>query len=107
MDTEPKRTNDISIKRILIVAAFIGLGCFLLAGLPQYFPDHVDIIARLAATLAFAVVIVVVHHNFSASRRSDRKPAPAATATGRYATVTRILVVWLVLFLLNTFFFAF
>ncbi len=105
MNTEPKRSEDISIKRILIVAALIGLGCFLLVGLPQYFPDHADIIARLFATLAFAVVIVVVQHNFSASRRSDRNQATAPTP-GRYATATRILVVWLILFLLNTFFFA-
>ncbi len=105
MDTEPKSTKDVSIKRILIVAALMGLGGFLLVGLPQYFPDHADIIARLVATLAFAVVIVVVQHNFSASRRSDRNQATAPTP-GRYATATRILVVWVILFLVNTLFFS-
>ncbi len=105
MDTEPKSTKDVSIKRILIVAALLGLGGFLLVGLPQYFPDHADIIARLVATLAFAVVIVVVHDNVSASRRSDRDRT-TASVTGRYATATRILVVWVILFLVNTLFFS-
>ncbi len=105
MDTEPKRTKDVSIKRILILAALMGLGGFLLVGLPRYFPDHADIIARLVATLAFAVVIVVVQDNVSASRRSDRDPK-TASVTGRYATGTRILMIWVILFLLNTLFFA-
>ena len=105
MDTEPKSTKDVSIKRILIVAALLGLGGFLLVGLSQYFPDHADIIARLVATQAFAVVIVVVHDNVSASRRSDRDRT-TASVTGRYATATRILVVWVILFLVNTLFFS-
>ncbi len=105
MDTEPKSNKDVPIKRILLVAALIGLGGFLLVGLPQYFPDLADIIARLAATLAFAVVIVVGQHSVFASRRSDRDRT-TASFTSRHATATRILVIWLILFLLNTLFFA-
>ena len=103
MKSEPKNISDISIGRILAVVVLFGLTCLLLTAFFLYFPDHAAILGRLVATLAFAVVIVRVHQNLTASNR--RKASDATESRPRrYAAIKRILLVWLALFLLNSVF---
>lgn len=104
MASDPKDVKDISVSRILIVVLVLGSVFFLLTSISTYFPDHFDIIGRLAATLVCSVIVVKMHRNFDNSNRRNEEESRIDVPINRYATLKRILVVWLALFILNTVF---
>ena len=97
--------KDDAVKRVLIIFLVFGLVCFLPAVVRTYWPDYTAIIWRLVVTLVFAVVIVMVHRKVDTSRGRREDPVPGE-APWRHIAVRRILLLWLILFLLNTFFLA-
>ena len=103
MNDGKQAPKDDAVKRALILFVVFGLVCFLPAMVLAYLPDHTDIVGRLVVTLVSAVIIVTVHRKIAASRRRP-EDAPPFTAPRRAAAVKRILLLWLILFLLNTLF---
>jgi hypothetical protein len=106
MPTDPRKAKVLSGPRI--IATILGLAAliFLLVWLFLYFPDVATIIGRLLGTLAMAVVIVTLHRRLAPPDRRGDKSSAISAPTTRAATIQRILVVWLVLFVFNTLFFA-
>ncbi|MDJ0721405.1 MAG: hypothetical protein QNJ04_07235 [Desulfobacterales bacterium] len=97
--------KDDAVRRVLIIFLVFGLVCSLPAIVRTYLPDYTAIVWRLVVTLVFAVVIVMVHRKVDASRRRREDPVPGA-APWRRVALRRILLLWLILFLLNTLFLA-
>ncbi len=105
MDNGQSGRKDDAVKRTLIIFFVFGLVCFLPTVVLTYLPDHTDIFWRMVVTLVFAMVIVTVHHRMGKSKRRP-EDGPSDAAPRRYVAVKRILLLWLILFILNTLFLA-
>jgi hypothetical protein len=106
MENDPHKAPDLSTPRIIVSILGLAVLFFLLAYIFLYFPSLAQIIGRLLATLVMAVIVVVIHRSIRQTRDDDGPGGSEPPAASRAAMVRRILLVWAVLFVLNSLFFA-